>query len=41
MAQTCQAGILDLDGVITDSADLHARAWKRMFDRHAIFRSYR
>lgn len=27
-----KAVILDLDGVITRTADLHARAWKRMFD---------
>lgn len=27
-----QAIILDMDGVITDSATLHARAWKQMFD---------
>ncbi|MBD3161263.1 MAG: hypothetical protein GF346_03610, partial [Candidatus Eisenbacteria bacterium] len=26
------AVILDLDGVITHTASLHARAWKRMFD---------
>lgn len=28
-----QAIILDMDGVITDSAGLHARAWKQMFDK--------
>lgn len=27
-----EAVILDLDGVITKTADLHARAWKQMFD---------
>jgi beta-phosphoglucomutase family hydrolase len=27
-----KAVILDLDGVITRTADLHARAWKQMFD---------
>jgi len=27
-----RAAILDLDGVITRTATLHARAWKRMFD---------
>lgn len=27
-----QAVILDMDGVITDSARLHAKAWKQMFD---------
>jgi trehalose-phosphatase len=30
---TYKAAILDLDGVITDTATLHARAWKEMFDR--------
>lgn len=29
---TILAIILDMDGVITDSARLHARAWKQMFD---------
>jgi hypothetical protein len=24
--------LLDLDGVITDTANLHATCWKRMFD---------
>ncbi|MFW5791875.1 MAG: hypothetical protein ACOCVU_04375 [Desulfohalobiaceae bacterium] len=24
--------IFDLDGVLTQTASLHARAWKRMFD---------
>jgi alpha,alpha-trehalase len=27
-----QAVIFDLDGVITDTAEVHARAWKEMFD---------
>lgn len=27
-----RAAIFDLDGVITDTADVHARAWKEMFD---------
>jgi hypothetical protein len=27
------ACILDMDGVVTDTARLHAKAWKRMFDR--------
>jgi beta-phosphoglucomutase-like phosphatase (HAD superfamily) len=26
------AYIIDLDGVVTDTASLHARAWKRLFD---------
>lgn len=29
-----KALILDLDGVITDTASLHERAWKRMFDEY-------
>jgi trehalose-phosphatase len=28
-----KAAILDLDGVVTRTASLHARAWKEMFDR--------
>lgn len=39
--QTFKAVILDLDGVITDSARLHARAWKRMFDEFLDQRSQR
>lgn len=31
-AQTFKAIIFDLDGVITDTASVHAAAWKRMFD---------
>ncbi|WP_162342055.1 HAD family hydrolase [Cyclobacterium salsum] len=31
---TIQAIILDMDGVITDSARLHAKAWKQMFDEY-------
>ncbi|MFP4090213.1 MAG: trehalose-phosphatase [Cyclobacteriaceae bacterium] len=31
--QECQAVILDLDGVITQTARLHAKAWKTMFDQ--------
>jgi beta-phosphoglucomutase family hydrolase len=27
-----EAALLDMDGVITDTASLHARSWKRMFD---------
>lgn len=30
--ESIEAVLLDLDGVITDTAALHARAWKRMFD---------
>ena len=29
---TFEAVLYDLDGVLTDTASLHARAWKRMFD---------
>lgn len=29
-----QAFIVDLDGVVTDTAGLHERAWKRMFDEY-------
>lgn len=29
-----RAVIFDLDGVVTRTADLHARAWKRMFDEY-------
>ena len=28
------AWLFDLDGVITDTASVHAAAWKRMFDAH-------
>jgi beta-phosphoglucomutase family hydrolase len=31
-AQRFKALILDLDGVVTQTASLHARAWKRLFD---------
>jgi beta-phosphoglucomutase family hydrolase len=29
----CQAAIFDMDGVVTNTADHHAKAWKRVFDR--------
>lgn len=29
-----EAWLFDLDGVITDTASVHAAAWKRMFDRY-------
>jgi alpha,alpha-trehalase len=32
-AEGLEAVIFDLDGVITDTASVHAAAWKRMFDR--------
>jgi beta-phosphoglucomutase-like phosphatase (HAD superfamily) len=28
------AAILDMDGVVTQTATLHAQAWKRMFDTY-------
>ncbi len=35
------AVIFDMDGVITDSASVHAAAWKEMFDRFLVARSER
>jgi len=35
------AVLLDLDGVITDTASIHARSWKRMFDEYLRDRSSR
>lgn len=35
------AVLLDLDGVITDTASIHARSWKRMFDEYLRQRSSR
>jgi len=35
------AVLLDLDGVITDTASIHARSWKRMFDEYLRERSTR
>jgi len=32
MVERIKAAIFDLDGVITDTASTHARAWKQMFD---------
>ncbi|MFW6351659.1 MAG: HAD family hydrolase [Bacteroidota bacterium] len=29
-----KAAILDLDGVITQTAEIHARAWKKLFDHY-------
>lgn len=29
-----RAGVFDLDGVVTDTAGLHARAWARLFDEY-------
>lgn len=33
------AVIFDMDGVVTDTASVHARAWKRMFDEHLARRA--
>jgi alpha,alpha-trehalase len=33
------AVVFDMDGVITDSASVHARAWKQMFDEYLEARS--
>jgi beta-phosphoglucomutase family hydrolase len=35
------AVLFDLDGVITDTADLHAASWKRMFDEYLQKRAAR
>jgi alpha,alpha-trehalase len=32
-ADAVDAVVFDMDGVITDTADVHRRAWKEMFDR--------
>jgi trehalose 6-phosphate phosphatase len=34
MGASIKAVILDMDGVITQTATLHAKAWKEMFDRY-------
>jgi beta-phosphoglucomutase-like phosphatase (HAD superfamily) len=36
-----KAAILDLDGVITQTAKVHAKAWKRMFDEYLELRGER
>lgn len=36
MVKNIQAFIFDLDGVITDTAELHFRAWKRLADEESI-----
>ncbi len=40
-AERLDAVIFDLDGVITDTASVHAAAWKQMFDRFLDGRSGR
>ena len=32
--EQCDAVLLDLDGVITDTASIHAACWKQMFDEY-------
>jgi trehalose-phosphatase len=41
MSQTYRAAILDLDGVLTRTASLHARAWKELFDSFLADRTER
>ena len=40
-AESFEAIIFDLDGVITDTASIHAQAWKRMFDNFLLRHSKR
>jgi alpha,alpha-trehalase len=40
-AESFEAIIFDLDGVITDTASIHAQAWKRMFDNFLMRHSKR
>ena len=35
---TCQAFLLDLDGVLTPTAAIHMRAWQQMFNE--VFSSH-
>jgi len=37
--EKCDAVIFDMDGVLTDTAQVHARAWKQMFDEYLTSRS--
>jgi alpha,alpha-trehalase len=37
----CDAVIFDLDGVITDTASVHASAWKQLFDQYLLRRAER
>ena len=36
--EACDAVIFDMDGVVTDTARLHARVWKEMFDDYLAHR---
>jgi trehalose 6-phosphate phosphatase len=40
-AKKIQALIFDLDGVVTNTATVHARAWKKMFDSYLMVRGQR
>ena len=35
------AVLFDLDGVLTDTAQIHASSWKRMFDEYLLARAQR
>ena len=37
--QSTDAVLFDLDGVITDTANLHAASWKQMFDEYLMKRA--
>jgi beta-phosphoglucomutase-like phosphatase (HAD superfamily) len=37
---TFDAGLFDMDGVVTDTAAAHAHAWKRLFDEFLSAREY-
>ncbi len=39
LPETTQAGLFDLDGVITQTAKVHAAAWKQMFDEFLAARA--
>src|SRR5680860_403002 len=34
LPETIRACLFDMDGVLTDTASVHAEAWKRMFDEY-------
>lgn len=40
-AGACDGVVFDMDGVLTDTATVHARAWKRMFDGYLRRRAER
>lgn len=41
LPETVHACLFDLDGVLTDTASVHTRAWKAMFDAYLTARSER